>query len=164
MALLGLMASLLTAVLVAVQFRDALAAVPAFVVVPREPLSEACRRAAASIEEVIAPSYVSRSFGEQESVLLRRAAQLVQLQCPAWLVARAGMYIGIVRALGLRRAVDAKAAFATALAYDVHARPDPALANEQVDKLFEAALSQPGIRDDAQGSPDAAPPNDGTGP
>jgi hypothetical protein len=112
----------------------------ALVALVAAPASGAPRDAAAKkkIDEAVNKYYVATEFEKAES-MLTDAIQGCRGQCSAAVIAKAWMYIGIVRGGGKNDQRGAKAAFLNALAADPNVALDGALATPKTRKTFTAA-------------------------
>jgi len=96
------------------------------------------KSANAKIDEAINVHYLSTNFEKAEG-LLKGTLKACGDRCSPAVMARAWMYIGIVRGAGTQNFDGASAAFAEALALDPNVKLDVDLATDEVRDLFEEA-------------------------
>lgn len=116
--------------------------------------SAAPRDAAAKkkIDEAINDYYVVTKFDQAEKHLLG-AIDACKNQCSAAIVAKAWMYVGLVRGSGKNNQKSAKDAFVSALVADPSVALDEGLATPQTKKTFQAAQREAGATAAAGPSP-----------
>jgi hypothetical protein len=99
------------------------------------PLDKAANK---KIDEAVNEHYLATNFDRAESVLLGTIKACGE-KCSPNVVARAHMYIGIVRGSGKQDQAGAKQAFEAALAADATVKLDEAIATRETKATFEAA-------------------------
>ncbi|MBN1605133.1 MAG: hypothetical protein JW940_00795 [Polyangiaceae bacterium] len=117
------------------------------------------------IDEAINEHYLATDFKKAEGVLLG-TIKACGSQCTAPTLARAWMYIGIVRGSGRKDQTSAREAFSKALALDRNVKLDEGLASDPTMASFYAAASAGGGQAAAAepGKPAAEPGKPAAGP
>jgi hypothetical protein len=99
------------------------------------PLDKAANK---KIDEAINTHYLGTDFQKAIGVL-EGTVEACGEKCSSAVLARAYMYIGIVRGAGLQDKAGAEEAFATALALDPNVTLDKDLATDELVELFESS-------------------------
>ena len=109
------------------------------------PAAAAPRDAAANkkIDEAINTHYLATKFDKAEGVLTG-TIKACGKKCSGAVIARAWMYVGIVRGSGKQDEAGAKKAFEAAVKADPKVKLDEALATPETKKLFEAVAGSGG--------------------
>jgi hypothetical protein len=94
------------------------------------------RSAQEKIKQALVEQYLDRNFGQAEEVLLG-VIQACEDKCRPATLARAWMYVGIVRGSGNEDQHAAREAFETALGHDAAVELDLALATPETARTFE---------------------------
>lgn len=95
------------------------------------------RSAKERINKAVAEHYLQMNFGQAEETLLG-VVKACEDKCRPATIARAWMYVGVVRGSGKSDQHSAKEAFETALGHDPAVELDEALATPETKKTFEA--------------------------
>jgi hypothetical protein len=109
------------------------------------------------IDEAINEHYLATDFDKAEGVLTG-TVQACGDKCSPQVIARAWMYVGIVRGSGKNDQAGAKEAFQKAIATDPQVKLDTALATPDTQKSFEASGGAAGSAATPEPTPDAAAP------
>jgi hypothetical protein len=124
----------------------------AFSFIPNALAQSLDKSANEKIDEAINEHYLATDFKKSEGVLLG-TIKACGTQCTPATVARAWMYVGIVRGSGRKDQAGAREAFSKALAVDPNVKLDEGLATDQTKASFEAALASAGSKPAAAAQP-----------
>jgi hypothetical protein len=116
-----------------------------FSLVPNAFAQSLDRSANEKIDEAINVHYLATNFKKAEGVLLG-TIKACGTQCTPPVLARAWMYIGIVRGSGRNDQAGARKAFSEALALDPNVKLDEGLATDETKASFRAASGASGGR------------------
>lgn len=118
------------------------------------PLDKAANK---KIDEAINEHYLATNFDKAESVLLG-TVKACGKKCSPQVIARAYMYVGIVRGSGKSDQKGAQEAFGQALATDPDVKLDAALATPETKATFDAASAGAGAGGAAEDDAEAGEP------
>ena len=115
-----------------------------FVLLCALPVLGASRDKAANkkIDQAINEDYLATKFDDAESTLLG-VVEACEDKCSEGVLAKAWMYVGIVRGAGRNDAAGALEAFRTAFGHDPKVKLDEQLTTPEVKKAFEKARKNP---------------------
>jgi hypothetical protein len=109
------------------------------------------------IDEAINEHYLATDFDKAEGVLTGTVTACAD-KCSPQVIARAWMYVGIVRGSGKNDQAGAKEAFAKAIATDPQVKLDTALATPETAKTFENSGGASGSAPTPEPAGPAEPP------
>jgi len=112
------------------------------------------------IDEAINQHYLATNFDKAEGILTG-TVKACEDKCSPSVLARAWMYVGIVRGSGRNDLKGAQEAFAQAISLDAGVKLDAALATPETAKAFDSAGGKAGPPVVAEAEPKAAPDGQG---
>jgi hypothetical protein len=109
------------------------------------------------IDEAINEHYLATDFDKAEGILTGTVTACAD-KCSPQVIARAWMYVGIVRGSGKNDLAGAKEAFQKAIATDPQVKLDTALSTPETQKAFESSGGAGGMAAPPEAPPDKTPP------